>query len=87
MTVWPHLDSQASKVVQLAMASVILLSNSCHVLGLYFGHYSNLQQGNSFSLHQNLGMADTFPTFCIFLLLTGHLSYVMGIFQIFLKYP
>ena len=78
VSVWPKLDTMASRRMQLCMACFKLIINSSQMLIFYFQFYASLQEGNHFTLWHNLGMQETFPLSCQFLLLTDQLQMAFG---------
>ena len=69
----------------MLLAIYNLLHNVSFIIYIYFEYYKQKQEGNRFTLWQNLGMEQEFVFFCGFLFISGFVSFLLFIFQIYLK--
>ena len=85
ITIWPQLERVGSRGIQLCMMIFHLLHNVTYIICIYYEYYKQKQDGNSFSLWQNLGREQDFLTFCGLLVICGLISSVLSLLQIFIK--
>ena len=100
ISIWGGLGSQGSRSLQLGVATYYLVANGNYVIWLYYNFYrsvewfyycstkydirSRLQAGEEFTLWQNLLLGDAFPMYCIAIMASGMVGYILALFQIFL---
>ena len=81
----PQLEKEGSRGIQFCMMIFHLLHNVTYIICIYYEYYKQKQDGNSFSLWQNLGREQEFLAFCALLVLCGLISSVLSIIQIFIE--
>ena len=100
VNIWGGLGRQGNRGLQMGMASYYLVANGHYVIWLYYNFYrseewlyycstkydicSRLQAGEEFTLWQNLLLGDAFPMYCIAIMASGMVGYILALFQIFL---
>ena len=100
ISIWGGLGRKGSGRLQQGVATYYLVANGNYVIWLYYNFYrsveflyycstkynicSRLQAGEEFTLWQNLLLGDAFPMYCVAIMASGMVGYILAIFQIFL---